>query len=69
MTERPTRRRSVTNELLVRHYLDLIESGQEPVIRRIQETLGLDSETKPTVEQIRVYVKGLMEGTNARRKP
>ncbi len=55
MGERQRRRLSVSQ--IVEAHIASVENGEETVIRRIQETLDLDSETRPSKEQIETFVK------------
>lgn len=44
-------------ERLIEEYIQQVEMGKETLIARIQQTLDLDSETRPTREQIAAFVK------------
>ena len=57
MSKETKPRQSLREERLIQQYIDKVEQGDETIIRRICETLAIDSETKPTVEQVREFVK------------
>lgn len=48
---------SSKEERLLQKFIEKVEQGDETVIARICETLTIDSETRPTVEQIAEFVR------------
>jgi len=56
MTKESKPQRFSQEERLLQKYIQEVEQGKETTIRRIRETLSIDSETKPTLEQIKTFV-------------
>lgn len=54
--ERMTKPRNTGLDAAVRRIIDRIENGQPVWIRRVQQTLELDSNTRPTMEDVVRYV-------------
>lgn len=51
------RQRRLSVSQIVEAHIALVENGEQTLIRRIQETLDLDSQTRPSREQIELFVK------------
>lgn len=65
--------RKTSADRILQRYIERVEDGDKTTIRRIQETLEIDSETKPTLDQIVAFVslqvqERLRRPQSARRK-